>query len=188
MSYGIIDLEFTAWKGSQERSWCFNWEHTEIIQIGVIKFKNFDSKKIISKKLYVKPLKNKILSFYISKLTHINQKQINDYGLNFLQSVKELERFFSGVKKIYCNGLDKKILIKNFKYNSINNNTYQFLKKIFNIKVLLKKNSDINLQDLKTSGALKLKKNNKKLKKHDALSDAIKIFLFLKENQDKFYL
>ena len=33
----IFDTEFTAWEGSAQRNWSFDWEYREIIQIAAVK-------------------------------------------------------------------------------------------------------------------------------------------------------
>ena len=35
-------MEFTAWKGSLNRNWCYEWEKREIINISAIKFYNLN--------------------------------------------------------------------------------------------------------------------------------------------------
>ena len=47
MLVSIIDLEWTSWKGSQKRNWSLNYEKRDIIELGYVIFRNFDTKFII---------------------------------------------------------------------------------------------------------------------------------------------
>jgi len=77
----IVDTEFTAWEGSNERGWDKEWEHREIIQIGAVHVK--DLEEIDSFLVYVKPKINSELSEYIVKLTGITQEKIDSEGLSY---------------------------------------------------------------------------------------------------------
>jgi len=179
MNYAIIDLEFTSWKGSLERSWSLPWEKKEIIQIGAIKFNNFEQFSDKNINLYIKPLINRRLSSYIQKLTGIKQYHINELGVPLVEADTILRRFFNNVKKIYCNGLDKEILINNYKL--LKRSEPKFVKKIFNIKPLLSsilKTDEKKLISSELHSFFKIKKNNEQ--KHNALKDCINIFNCLK--------
>ena len=116
--FAIIDLEFTSWKGSLERDWKLDWEKREIIQIGVVKFSSFNG-SLRYKKVYIRPKFNKKLSFYIQRLTKINQNIINTQGKDFKSAIEEITFFFRDVKYIFCNGLDKEIFVENFIFHKI---------------------------------------------------------------------
>ena len=179
MNYAIIDLEFTSWKGSLERSWSLPWEKKEIIQIGAIKFNNFEQFSNKNINLYIKPSINGMLSSYIQKLTGIKQYHINELGIPLVEADIILRRFFNNVKTIYCNGLDKEILINNYKL--LKKKEPKFAKNILNIKPLL--SSILNTDEKKLISSelhsfFKIKKNNEQ--KHNALKDCINIFNCLK--------
>ena len=179
MNYAIIDLEFTSWKGSLERNWNLPWEKKEIIQIGAIKFNNFEQFSDKNVNLYIKPSINTKLSSYIQKLTGIKQYHINELGISLEEADIILRKFFNNVKKIYCNGLDNEILINN--YRLLKKKEPKFTKKIFNIKPLLSSILNIDEKKLISSelhGFFKIKKNNEQ--KHNGLKDCINIFNCLK--------
>ena len=175
MKYAIIDLEFTSWKGSLERNWSLPWEKKEIIQIGAIKFNNFEQFLDKNINLYIKPSINGKLSSYIQKLTGIKQYHINELGIPLVEADIILRRFFNNVKTIYCNGLDKEILINNYKL--LKKREPKFVKKILNIKPLLSSILNTDEKKLISSelhGFFKIKKNNEQ--KHNGLKDCINIF------------
>ena len=49
MKLAIIDLEWTAWKGSHERKWSLEFEQKEIVEFGFVSFNNFSSTNIRKK-------------------------------------------------------------------------------------------------------------------------------------------
>jgi len=169
----IIDMEYTSWKGSLERNWNFKWEKREIIQIGIVKFKSFGS-KLLYKKIYVKPKINKNLSVYFQKLTGISQSKLNDRGINFISAMNEINFFFKDTNFIFCNGLDKDVLLENFKIHNIKSK--EFINKIYNIRPFLSKvlNTDENkIISSELNSFFNIKAN---ISKHDALNDAISIY------------
>lgn len=175
MNYAIIDLEFTSWKGSLMRDWSLPWEKKEIIQIGAIKFKSF--KDVYYKKLniYIKPKINYTLSLYIQKLTGIKQYQLNQMSIPLRSADIKLKKFFNDVDKIFCNGLDKQILIENYKICNLSKPFY--LNKIYNIKPFLSELLKTNQNKLVSSELHNFFKFNKiNNKKHDGLNDCINIF------------
>lgn len=175
MKFSIIDLEWTSWKNSLERNYCFEWEFQEIIQIGTIKFLT-NEKGFKSKNILVKPSRNKILSNYIQRLTGITQRKIINFGINFKDASNILEIFFYDVDMILCNGPDNQILKKNYIMNNLMPKNY--VKKIINIRPFISKKLKIEEAKI-VSGELNEKINLKSLKKHDALKDCINIYNFL---------
>ncbi len=68
----LFDLECTCWDDKE-----FQEKHSEIIEIGAVKFncKSFD---IIEEfQTFVKPVKNTLLSDYCKNLTHITQEDVD---------------------------------------------------------------------------------------------------------------
>jgi inhibitor of KinA sporulation pathway (predicted exonuclease) len=175
--YAIIDLEWTSWKNSNARKRNFSWEIKEIIQIGVIKFEK-DKKNIRIKNLIIKPIYNSKLSFYIQKLTGINQFNLNARSINLKTAIMQLNIFFRGTKKIYCNGLDKEVLEENCKLNKISRPL--FTNKIINIRPQISKILKKNSQEI-ISSELNEQIGLKPLKKHLATDDCINILNFIRK-------
>jgi inhibitor of KinA sporulation pathway (predicted exonuclease) len=179
MKYAILDLEFTSWKGSLKRNWSLPWEKREIIQIGAIKFNNFTNCSYQNLNLYIKPVINKKLSIYIQKLTGIKQYHINELAIPLYAANSIINFFFKKVKKIYCNGLDKKILINNYKLLKIP--IPKFTKNIINIKPFLSYELKEDEEKLISSELHNFFKIKNHYSKHDGLHDCINIFNCLKK-------
>jgi len=179
MKYAILDLEFTSWKGSLKRNWSLPWEKKEIIQIGAIKFNNFTTFSYKNLNLYIKPVINKELSIYIQKLTGIKQYHINELAVPLDTANLIINFFFKKVKKIYCNGLDKEILINNYKLLKIP--IPKFTKNIINIKPFLSSELNEDEEKLISSELHNFFKIKNHYSKHDGLHDCINIFNCLKK-------
>lgn len=177
MKLAIIDLEWTAWKGSQERKWSLEFEQKEIVEFGLISFSNFDSTNIRKKSFYFKT--NKEISNYFTKLTNITKKFHEERGKKFDENFFEINREMSQHKIILCNGKDKDIIIENFKLRKLP--LPFFLKKIKDISNVISNvlNKDGEHQvSSELLDTLKIKDNVKH--KHRASDDAYAIFLALK--------
>ena len=179
MKYAIIDLEFTSWKGSLQRNWSLPWEKKEIIQIGAIKFNNFKNFSHKNLNLYIKPVINKKLSIYIQKLTGIKQYHISELAIPLNTANLIINLFFKKVEKIYCNGLDKEILINNYKLLKMP--IPKFTKNIINIKPFLSSELNENEEKLISSELHNFLKIKNHYSKHDGLYDCINIFNCLKK-------
>ena len=183
---GIIDLEFSTWKGSQKKNWSLEWEKQEVINIGALKFdKNF-KKKLGEKSLFFKP-KKKNVSLYFQNLTSIYQSKVNSFKLLNEEDMKSLNFFFKDTKFILSNGIDKIILENDLKNKKIKKENFFFIKKIVNIKPFISKILKVNLDKAVSSDLPKLAgvKENEVLKKHRAIDDVRAIFLSLKELKKK---
>ncbi len=90
----ILDTEFTAWEGSQERGWSEPWEHREIIQVGAIRInpKTFEDTREVFDVL-IKPTINPELSDYITKLTSITNEDIAKRGVSFTDAAKSFHKY-----------------------------------------------------------------------------------------------
>ncbi|CAN1593665.1 Exonuclease, RNase T/DNA polymerase III [Candidatus Pelagibacterales bacterium] len=183
----IIDLEWTSWKGSIERNWQLSWEHREIIQIGSIKFRKFENESNNFTKINftIKPEINKHLSIYFQKLTKLTQQKINEKGKSFSSINKDLNIFFKDSEFILCNGLDKEVLIENFKLKKIV--FPEFLKKIINIRPFLSIYLNKKEEEIISSKINEDFKFKNKNRHHDALFDCLNIFKSLSKiaNADK---
>lgn len=111
---GILDLEFTAWKGSFQRNWSELWEWREIVQIGFLlvdagrEFSVCDEVEIL-----VRPSRNPILSDYFTSLTGITQDELEEKAVTFEDAIGRLCEFFASGEFIIFNGNDGEILREN---------------------------------------------------------------------------
>ena len=108
----ILDLEWTAWEGSLARGWSEPWEFREVIAIGALRAgaEGFDARAEFE--VFVLPVKNRVLSEYIVRLTGITDALLAERGLPFADA---LERFFefAGEAPILANGGDGAVLREN---------------------------------------------------------------------------
>ncbi len=174
--FAILDMEFTAWKGSLDRNWCYEWEKREIINISSIKFNNLNDKKPRELDLLCKTFKVNPLPIYFQKLTNIKTSNVNNNGVKFKAALLKLDSFFLGVSKILVNGLDKKILIENCGYHNVS--PPNFVRKIQNIRPKLSKILKKDEKNIISSSLYKQVGNNK-YKPHTGLYDCYSIYLFL---------
>lgn len=108
----LFDTEYTSWKGAQEGGWSEPGQYRELVQIGAIRVDGDSLEEIDSLTVYVRPRVNPELSEYFVQLTQISQKQIDAYGVDFVEG---LNTFFMWSKEdlIYSYGGDEKILQEN---------------------------------------------------------------------------
>jgi DNA polymerase III epsilon subunit-like protein len=179
--YIVLDLEWTSWSKNYYGRFLRKekrkiWQKKEIIQIGAIKFdKNFKIKKKIN--IYVKPVINRKLSKYITKLTSITDEILKKKGIKFIDAFKKLIKF-SKKNFLFSNGADGNVIKKNFLYNKIKMKPI----KIFNVKKILKKKYNIPEKYLH-SPMLKTYFGYKYINKraHNALYDCQSVILAMKK-------
>lgn len=83
----ILDLEFTAWEGSQEHGWSRPGEFREVVQIGALRV---DSASLLVTGEFnqlVRPQRNPSLSDYFQDLTGITQTAVDDQGRPFADAL-----------------------------------------------------------------------------------------------------
>lgn len=116
----LFDLEFTAWEGSMERAWSEPWEHREIIQIGAVRLKDDTGFSEVSRMLcYVSPTKNPQLSDYITALTGIDQKTVDDEGFDFPEALDIFVDFCDGARAVISYSGDPDVMAENCALNGI---------------------------------------------------------------------
>jgi len=174
--FAILDMEFTAWKGSLARNWSLGWEKREIINISAIKFNNLKQKKPREIDIICKTYKVKPLPIYVQKLTNIKQNKVNEKGIKLNLALKKLECFFFGVKKIFVNGLDKEILIENCVYHKLISPS--FIDNITNIRPHLSKLLKKDEKNIISSDLFK-HKSSTTFRPHTGLYDCYSIYKFL---------
>jgi inhibitor of KinA sporulation pathway (predicted exonuclease) len=108
----LLDTEYTAWEGSQERNWSGPNEHKEIVQIGAILVNNVALTEIDMRKIYVKPTINPILSDYFMQLTGVTQDDIEKSGVSYETALTQFKEW-CGETPVYSFGYDGVIMEKN---------------------------------------------------------------------------
>jgi inhibitor of KinA sporulation pathway (predicted exonuclease) len=110
-TFVLLDTEYTAWDGSWQRGWTGPGEFKEIIQVGMIRV-GPGLIELESKKIYVKPVKNPVLSDYIKNLTHITQDEVDIQGVSLEACVADIQLFL-GSDPAYSYGLDEVVVKEN---------------------------------------------------------------------------
>lgn len=191
MSYFILfDTEYTSWEGSQERNWSYDYEYKEIICISALKIKNINNELTIIDKFnyYVKPIKNPLLSNYITNLTGITQNTIDTMSIKFEEALK-LFYIFCENYNIYSYGNDYHEIKINITLNKLTHLSkfLEWEKKFYDIKPIFQKyNIDTNKY---TSGTVYKSVNlqpSKLIKVHDSIWDTYSLFITLKYLLNKY--
>lgn len=120
-AFVVYDLEVTSWEGAMQRGWGGPGEFPEIIQIGAVKLSRAEGHaELDSLKLYVRPVRNPVLSDYIVDLTGITQADIDTKGIPFAQAVADFQRFSSGGRAV-SNGVDDQWIAANCALHGLTN-------------------------------------------------------------------
>ncbi|MFC3227067.1 exonuclease domain-containing protein [Marinibaculum pumilum] len=107
----VLDLEFTAWEGSQARKWNGPNEHREIVQIGAVRMSRDRSGESHFETL-VRPVRNPVLSDYFTALTGIAQADLDRRGRSF-RAAWEAFLAFAGGRPVWAWGRDGEVVAEN---------------------------------------------------------------------------
>ena len=180
----LFDIEYTAWEGSQQRNWSYEYEYKEIICISALKINNNNNKLSIVDKFnyYVKPKINPILSDYIIKLTGITQHTINTIAYNFIDVLEKFYIFCEDYN-IYSYGSDYNEIKINLELNNIPlwSKYYKWECKFYDIRPIFQI-YNINTSNY-TSGTVYKSLDlipTENVKVHDSLWDTYSLFITLK--------
>ena len=168
----IIDMEWTAWKGSASRNWSLSYENKEIVQVGFVVTKNLN-KALMEKKLFFKIKKNNLLN-YFQILTKIGMSKYHSYAKPFVENLFYMNNVFKDVEKIFCIGYDGLILRENINFNKIKIPT--FINKIINIRPFLGKYFKIDDRKIISSQLPSMVGLRNLNTHHDALGDSKAIY------------
>lgn len=97
MSFVIFDLEYTSWKGCQEKGWKGK-QKKEIVQCAAIKVSD-DLMTVLGEfNVYCRPKINPVLSEYFKNLTGITNQLIQKEGVSFLKAYRQFKKFVGSDK------------------------------------------------------------------------------------------
>jgi inhibitor of KinA sporulation pathway (predicted exonuclease) len=174
----ILDTEFTSWKDSQENNWSKKGEFKELVQIAAIKIINF---RIVDQiNILVKPILNPKLSKYFTNLTGIQNRTINEFGIQCDEALDLLYTFCNKMK-VYSYGNDYDIIKYNLNLYHIEKKKYYFWEnKFYDVRTFFEKH-DIDTSKYSSGTIYKITgKNQKNESVHNALWDVTSIFLAIK--------
>ena len=117
----IVDLEYTAWPGSLERSWSRADEHREVVQIGAVRLDAGDGfTELAALNILVRPQRNPVLSDYFVALTGITNQRLAAEGTELATALDALAEFADGAP-LHSNGPDGLVIIENCALIGIDN-------------------------------------------------------------------
>lgn len=173
----LLDTEFTSWEGAEERNWSGPNEYREIVQIGAISVSGETFEEQSSFSIFVKSIKNPILSDYFKNLTKISQEEVDSKGVTFDEALKKFYGFVDG-REVYSFGKDGLRLEDNAKLLGID-----FLfspEKFHNLKEIFKKYG-IETEGYMSSTIIRAFGKEPQRAGHDALNDVRLVLDALKE-------
>lgn len=173
----IFDTEFTAWAGSVECNWSRPNEYREIVQIGAILADTKQFAEIDNINLFVKPVKNPILSRYFTDLTGIRQDDIDKNGISFKEAVLKFSSW-CGAYPIYSFGGDEENIEENCRFAGILSPFER--SRFYDIKVLFI-NNGIPVDRYESGNIVEAFGKKAILRNHNALNDARILFDGLRE-------
>lgn len=114
----IYDCEYATWEGAMKRNWTGPGEYKETIQIAAILIETSDFSEIDEFQVFIKPVKNLILSDYFIELTHISQQEVDEKGIDFSEA---LQMFYKWSRSyfLYSFGADHLDLIRNCSFDFV---------------------------------------------------------------------
>tara|TARA_R110000868_G_scaffold33761_2_gene122269 strand:+ start:250 stop:825 length:576 start_codon:yes stop_codon:yes gene_type:complete len=90
----IMDLEWTAWEGSRQRTWSAPGEEMEIVQIGAVRLADTPAlEELDAFDILVRPRINPKLDRYFTDLTGITQDQLDREGVDLKVALAEFTEF-----------------------------------------------------------------------------------------------
>lgn len=166
----VYDLEYTAWEGSHEHQWSRPNEHREVIEIGAIQCRASDFSEVAEFSCIVKPVKNPVLSDYITNLTGITNAHVAKDGIPFDAALKQFLDFSTSASLIVSNGPDDDVILENYTLLSLA--APDDTKKLRNVREAIRAaaalTGEITSYSLPSQLGLELEDNQP----HRALSDA----------------
>jgi inhibitor of KinA sporulation pathway (predicted exonuclease) len=180
----ILDVEYTAWEGSQERNWQEPWEHREIFQIGAVLIDLDEGfKEIDHFDELVIPTLNPFLSDYSTKLSSITNKQLQKRGLTFKEAIELFSDFLGSGIPILVNGYDGAVIRENCWFNKLDRVLFNV--QIYDIRPAIANILGLSLSQTISSELPALLQIEESGIKHNGLNDARAISLSLKKLCDQ---
>ena len=188
----LFDTEYTAWEGSMQRNWSGENEYRELVKISAIKVKRSKEEKLeIEDKvdIFVKPTINPILSEYFTKLTGIEMRDVEEYGVDLEEAIEILYEFSLNENQeyidLYSYGNDFGIIEENVELKNLNLKFIKDWKKKFhNIREYFEKNgvdtSKYTSGSLYKHYSIDIGKENI----HDSSFDTYSLFVSLKAAEE----
>lgn len=101
----LFDTEYTCWEGSLERDWNGPGEFREIVEIGAVRIVADDLHEEDAFNIFVRPVKNPVLSDHFIDLTNITQDDVNKKGTDLAAAIAAFSAWCGGLP-LYSYGPD----------------------------------------------------------------------------------
>ena len=116
----VFDLEWTSWPGFYESDWTLPGKFREIIQIGAVRLDaRRDYRETAALDLLVRPVRNSVLSDYITDLTGITQTRLDEEAVDFAMALSKFRDFVDGASYIAANGTDWVVIDENCRLHGL---------------------------------------------------------------------
>jgi DNA polymerase III, alpha subunit (gram-positive type) len=106
----IFDTEYTSWEGAHARHWSGDGEYRELIQLGAIQVRNLQETDNLV--VYSRPVINPQLSDFITALTGVTQRDVEEKGVSFLEAYEPFMGWV-GDLPVVSFGTDEGVLVEN---------------------------------------------------------------------------
>lgn len=108
----LFDLEFTSWAGALEGDWSAPGQLREIVQIGAVRLRSDTYEVVEHLDVVVRPVRNPVLSHYLTELTGIDQPTIDGDGVDAATALGSFLAFCAG-QATFSYGNDMVVLGEN---------------------------------------------------------------------------
>lgn len=177
----VYDTEYTTWEGAADRDWSGPGEYREIVEIGAVIVETAEFRELASKTIYIRPVKNPMLSQYFIDLTGVTQKKVDTEGTTLLEAYKEFGEWAKDLS-MYCWGTDEAVMKENaaligvpFAFDS---NRFKNIRAVF-------EGEGVSTQEYKSSTIPDAFGVSTGFRAHDALNDARSIVVGLRALKEK---
>lgn len=175
----LFDTEYTTWEGALERGWSGPGEYKEIVEIGAIRVSGEKLAEIDSIALFIKPVKNPVLSEYFIDLTGVTQSEVDEKGTTLMEALENL-REWSSTLPLFSFGDDMAVIKENCELIDITfpfeNRDARDIRQVF-------EDHGVKTAGYMSSTIVRAFGKKPNLQGHDALNDARLILEGLRELQ-----
>jgi inhibitor of KinA sporulation pathway (predicted exonuclease) len=176
----VFDVEYTAWEGSMARAWSEPWEYREIIHIGAVRLDTANGfRETGSFEVLVRPVLNRSLSDYVSRLTGITDARLAESGWSFAEALGRFVDFIGNLRPLLVNGLDGVVLRENCRLNALDDPLGRG--RVFNLRPALARTMGCDERVLVSSDLPGLLGLPPPARRHSGLADARAIATALRE-------
>jgi len=164
--YIIFDLEATCWADKEKQR-----HSSEIIEIGAVRVLGSPPERADTFNLLVRPVLNPVLSEYCTRLTGIEQKDV-DGGKVFHEAMQEFEKWIGKEKTVMCSWgfYDKKQILREAKMKGYEGSILRLLDRHISLKHQLASSRGVRPREINSVVYREVPMQGRR---HRALDDAL---------------